>query len=87
MNRVQRDRRHRLPRRRPVRAAGPVRLTGVRSVRIRGQGAATVLAPPGPRFSIENSFAVAVENLAIISLGKQPVISVRSGSASRCTSS
>ena len=57
----------------------PVRLSGARSVRIKGQGIATVLAAPGCVFSIENSFSVVVENLAMISTGKQPVISVRSG--------
>ena len=57
----------------------PIRVTGARSVRIKGQGIATVLVAPGCVFSIENSFSVAVENLAMISTGKQPAISVRSG--------
>ena len=57
----------------------PVRLSGARSVRIKGQGIATVLTAPGCVFSIENSFSVAVENLAMISTGKQPAISLQSG--------
>jgi Family of unknown function (DUF6519)/Right handed beta helix region len=57
----------------------PVRLTSARSVRIKGQGPATVIATPGSAFSIESSLAIAIENLAVISLGKQPAISVRSG--------
>src|SRR5262245_4865862 len=54
----------------------PVRLTGVSSVRIRGQGPASTLAAAGGVFRIKNSIAVEIENLAILSLGRQPAISV-----------
>jgi uncharacterized protein DUF6519 len=57
----------------------PVRLSGARSVHIKGQGIATVLTAPGCVFSLENSFSVAVENISMISTGKQPAVSVRSG--------
>jgi hypothetical protein len=56
--------------------AEPVRLINTRSVRIRGQGSATVLTTPGGAFALRNCLAVAIENLAIVSLGQQPAISV-----------
>jgi hypothetical protein len=55
----------------------PVQLTGVRSVRIRGQGPATVIAASGGGFVLKNCFAVGIENLAILALGRQPAISVQ----------
>jgi hypothetical protein len=55
----------------------PVQLTGARSVRIKGQGAATVLVTPGGAFEITNGIALAIEDLAILSLGRSPAISVR----------
>lgn len=54
----------------------PVRLINVRSLRIQGQGTATVLTSPGGVFALRNCIAVAIENLAIISLGQQTAISV-----------
>ena len=56
----------------------PVRMVAIRSVRIRGQGPATVIAAAGSAFLIRNSQAVGVENLAILSLARQPAISVQS---------
>lgn len=55
----------------------PVQLNSVRSVRIRGQGPATVLAAAGAAFVIRSSLAVGVENMAILSLGREPAISVQ----------
>ena len=54
----------------------PVRLINAMSLRIRGQGTATVLTAPGGIFALRNCIAVAIENLAMISLGQQPAISV-----------
>jgi hypothetical protein len=54
----------------------PVRLSGVRSVRIRGQGPATVIVAAGGAFVLKNCLAVGIENLAVLSLGRQPAISV-----------
>jgi hypothetical protein len=54
----------------------PVRLTGVRSVRIRGQGPATVIAASQGAFLLSNCVAVAIEGLAILALGLQPAIGV-----------
>jgi hypothetical protein len=60
----------------PLRA--PVRLIGVRSVRIRGQGPASVIvAAAGGAFLIKNCVGVGIENLAILSLGRQPAVSVQ----------
>ena len=55
----------------------PVQLTGVRSVRIRGQGSATLLVTPGAAFTITNGIALAIEDLAILSLGRSPAIAAR----------
>ncbi len=55
----------------------PVRLINAVSVRIRGQGATTVIVSPGGAFLLQNSFAVALENLSILSLGQQSAITVR----------
>jgi hypothetical protein len=54
----------------------PVRLTNARSVRVRGQGPATIITTPGGAFALRNCIAVAIENLLILSLGQQPAISV-----------
>ncbi len=51
---------------------------GGRSVRIRGQGSATVVSAPGGVFDIANGANIVVENLAAMSTGKQPAISVSS---------
>jgi hypothetical protein len=55
----------------------PVRFVNAISVRIRGQGATTVIVSPGGAFLLQNSFAVAIENLSILSLGQQSAITVR----------
>lgn len=55
----------------------PVQLTNLRSVRIRGQGPATVIAASSGGFVIRNCMAVGIENLAILTLGQQPGISVQ----------
>ena len=55
----------------------PVQLTGTRSIRIKGQGAATVLVTPGTAFAIASSLAIAIEDLAILSLARDPAIAVR----------
>jgi uncharacterized protein DUF6519 len=56
--------------------AEPVRLTNARSVRIRGQGPATLITSPGGAFSLRSCMAVAIERLSIVSLGQQSAISV-----------
>lgn len=55
----------------------PVRVRGARSLRITGQGPATMIASPGSAFIIERSLAVVIDDLAIFSLGRQSAISVR----------
>ena len=54
----------------------PVRLTGARSVRIRGQGTATVVVAPGGAFAIRNGIALAIEDLLVLSVGTASAISV-----------
>ncbi|HWJ72325.1 MAG TPA: DUF6519 domain-containing protein [Kaistia sp.] len=56
----------------------PVRLSGVRSVLVKGQGPATVLASASGAFLIQNSIAVGVEDLAVLSVGNRPTITVQS---------
>jgi hypothetical protein len=56
----------------------PVRMANTRSVRVRGQGPATVIVSPGGAFALRNCVAVAIENLMILSLGRQPAISIAS---------
>jgi hypothetical protein len=56
----------------------PVRLTGTRAVRIKGQGGATVIVTPGGAFAITNALGPAIEDLAIVSLGQAAIVSVRS---------
>lgn len=53
----------------------PVRLAGVRAVRIRGHGASTLLVAPAGAFEIRVGIALAIEDLAILSLGRAPAIS------------
>lgn len=55
----------------------PVHVGGAKSLRITGQGPATVIASHGSAFIIERSLAVAIDELAIFSLGHQSAISVR----------
>lgn len=56
----------------------PVRVVGARSIAIRGQGPATIVAAPGAAFEIESSMAVAIEKLAVFSVGQQAAIQVHS---------
>ena len=55
----------------------PVRINAARSLRITGQGAATMIASPGAAFIIERSIAIAIDELSIFSLGRQSAVSVR----------
>jgi hypothetical protein len=55
----------------------PVRLNGAHAVRIRGEGAATLIITPGGAFSVSNGIALAIEDMAILSLGRASAISVR----------
>jgi hypothetical protein len=55
----------------------PVRIAGARSIRIKGQGPATVILAPSGAFSIEGSVGIVIEELAVIALGIQPAIAVR----------
>jgi hypothetical protein len=57
-----------------------VRLTNARSVRIRGEGINTTILAPVGAFAIDTGLAITIENLAIVTAGRQPAISVRSGS-------
>ena len=57
----------------------PVRVTGARSVRIRGQGQASIINTAGCAFRIESSHGIVIENLGVISTGKQPAIAVSTG--------
>jgi hypothetical protein len=60
----------------PLREA--VRISGIRSVLVRGQGPATILAAASGAFLIRGAIAVGVENLAILSVGNRPAIAVQS---------
>jgi hypothetical protein len=55
----------------------PVRLVNVRSVRIRGQGPATMLSAQNSAFVLQTCAAVAIENLGIVATGIAPAIDVR----------
>jgi len=55
----------------------PVRMSGIRSVRVKGQGPATILASASGAFLIQNSIAVGVEDLAILSVGNRPAVAVQ----------
>jgi hypothetical protein len=56
-----------------------VNITGARSLRIRGQGPATILVARGQALTIAQSIAVTVENLAVVSGAAAPsAVSVRS---------
>jgi hypothetical protein len=56
----------------------PIRLTNARSVRVHGQGAATVLNASSGAFSIESGMGLALDSMSMITSGKSPAISVRS---------
>lgn len=55
----------------------PVRVTNARGLRIKGQGAATVVITPGTAFSVDTGIALAIEDLAILSLGRGSAIRIR----------
>jgi len=55
----------------------PVRMSGIRSVLVKGQGPATIIVASTGAVLIQNSIAVGVENLAILSVGNQPAITVQ----------
>lgn len=57
--------------------AAPVNITGARSLRIRGQGPATVITAPGSAFALSNCTGMVIEELSVVSLGQQSAISVR----------
>src|SRR5206468_962135 len=54
----------------------PVRIAGARSVRIKGQGPATVIAAAVGAFTIKSSIGIVIEDLAVIALGRRPAITV-----------
>ncbi len=56
--------------------AAPLDLGGARSVRLQGQGTATVLVAAGTAIAMRCALAVAVQDLAVVSLGLAPAIVV-----------
>ncbi|HEU5137472.1 MAG TPA: DUF6519 domain-containing protein [Steroidobacteraceae bacterium] len=63
--------------------SAPVRISGGRPIRIRGQGKrqATILIAPNGAFSIDNCTELAIENLSILNVdGRTPTIDVRDSS-------
>jgi hypothetical protein len=54
----------------------PVQLNGAQSVRMRGQGTATLLIAPGTAFSIVAGVALALEDMAVLSAGEAPAITI-----------
>ena len=57
--------------------AEPIRVTNARALRIKGQGAATMLVTPGAAFIVDTGIALAIEDLAILSLGRASAIRIR----------
>lgn len=56
----------------------PVRIAAAKSLLIHGQGSATMIVARGTAFVIEQSAAIAIEDIAVISLGRnESAISVR----------
>ena len=55
----------------------PVLVSGARSVRIKGEGAATLIITPSTAFNIVNGLGLAIEDLAIVSAGLASAIAVR----------
>lgn len=56
----------------------PVRISAAKSLRIHGQGPATMVIAPGAAFIVEKSVAIAIEDLAVLSLGRsESAINVR----------
>ncbi|VTU35524.1 DUF6519 domain-containing protein [Variovorax sp. PBL-E5] len=62
----------------PYTLSEAVRITGARSVRVHGQGPATVITASGSAFVIERSAAIALQDMTLVSLGQQSAVSVRS---------
>lgn len=60
----------------PLREA--VRIARAVSLRVHGQGPATIISAPGSAFIVERSAAVRIDGLTVLSLGAQPGIDVRS---------
>lgn len=56
----------------------PVRIADAVSLRVHGQGPATVVSAPGSAFLVERSAAVSIDGLTVLSLGAQPALDVRS---------
>ena len=56
----------------------PVRIAGAVSLRVHGQGPATIVSAPGSAFIVERSAAVCIEDLTVLSLGAQSAFDVRS---------
>lgn len=52
----------------------PVRIAGARSVAIRGAGPASVVSAAGSAFVVDGSAAVAIEKLAVVSIGQQSAL-------------
>lgn len=55
----------------------PVRIAGAVSLRLHGQGPATIVSAPGTAFVVERSAAVCIEGLTVVSLGAEPALDVR----------
>ncbi len=55
----------------------PIDLSGARSVRIRGHGAATLIVAPAGAFTLNGGIALTIEDLAVLSAGGAPAIAVR----------
>ena len=55
---------------------GAVTVNQAKSVRIVGKGPATLLLAPAGAFAIQDSFAIVIEDLAIISLNSAPAVDV-----------
>jgi hypothetical protein len=55
----------------------PVRIANAVSVRVHGQGPATVISAPGRAFVVERSAAVRIDELTVLSLGTQSGFDVR----------
>ena len=52
----------------------PVRITGAKSVAIRGAGPATVVSAEGSAFVVDGSAAIAIEKLAVVSIGRRSAV-------------
>ena len=54
-----------------------VRIAGAASLRVHGQGPATIVSAPGSAFIVDGSVAVCIEDLTVLSLGAQAAFDVR----------